>query len=97
VARLGAEGNAAAATVRHAECAGPRAARALLAPGLGGRHRDLPAAECGRGAAAARGHVGPRRLVHQRLMELLTEHIGRQVRLGLLAEHRRLLRGRGSH
>src|SRR5215208_956687 len=95
VPRLWAEGDAAASAVRHAERAGACAAGALLAPGLGGGHRDLPASERGGSATAAGGHVGARRLVHERLVELLAEHVGRKVRLGLLAQHRGLGRSRG--
>ena len=89
VPRLGTEGDAAAEAAGNAERADAGAAGALLTPGLGGGEGDLAAGQGRGGAATARGEVGARRLVHQRLVERLGEELFRQVRFGRLAEHRR--------
>ena len=90
VARLRAEGDAAAVAVGDAERADAGAAGALLAPGLGGREGDLAAGQ-GRGvAAAARGQVGARRLVDQRLVEGLGEELFRAGPLWSSCRARRL-------
>ena len=62
-----------AAPVRDALGAAPGTPGALLAPGLGGRHRDLTPAQGRGGPATAGREVGGRRLVQQRLVELLGE------------------------
>ena len=89
-ARLRAERDAAAPPVGNAERADARAPGALLAPGLGGRHRDLAAPERGGGAAPAGVRLGAGGVVDERLVEALVEEGRGQVRLGLLAERRRL-------
>ena len=90
VARLGAEGDAAAEAAGDAEGADAGAAGALLAPGLGGGEGDLAASQGRGGAAAARGQVGAGGLVDQRLVEGLGEELFGQVGFGRLAEHGRL-------
>ena len=87
VARLRAEGDAAAVAAGDAERADAGAAGALLAPGLGGREGDLAAGQGRGGAAAARGQVGAGGLVDQRLVEGLGEELFGQVGFGRLAEH----------
>ena len=93
VARLGAEGDAAAEAVRDAERADAGAAGALLAPGLGGRssrpRRGSGSRPCP--GAARRGRRGPPRATSEWWKGSAKSSFG-QVGLGRLAEH-----GRFSH
>ena len=86
VARLGRERVAAAAAMGDAERADAGAAGALLAPCLGAGHRDLAPGQARVRAAAARVHVGARRLVDERLVVGLAEERLGQVGLRLLAD-----------